>query len=221
MGFMGHCVEGNHYPRDLVYPGFGGGSLKQASVEHDIHGPVAPLIDGVAFRVIQQSEDLLYSKRAQELGPYGTDELVAAIGEEPARSLKIRNNMQHERLADCVGGVVAGWDEDGILRVAVHEDDQELVAVIWREWSHNVNRQRVPRALRLDSANHLLAVAVVGAQLTLGTALTGLLAEAAAGLVCIPITEEFPQLAATKVGGGMKLTGNPTGFVLIVQHTDL
>ena len=38
-----------------------------------------------------------------------------------------------------VGGVIAGWDEDGILRIAVYEDDQELVAVIWRVWSHNVN----------------------------------------------------------------------------------
>ena len=27
VGFMGHCVEGKHYPRDLVYQGFGGGSL--------------------------------------------------------------------------------------------------------------------------------------------------------------------------------------------------
>ena len=53
VGFMGHCVEGKHYPRDLVYPGFGGGSLKQASVEHVIQGPVAPLVDGVAFRVVR------------------------------------------------------------------------------------------------------------------------------------------------------------------------
>ena len=89
----------------------------------------------------------MYSKRAQERGPYGTDKLAAAIGEEPVWSLEIWNNMLHEGLADCVGSVVAGWDEDGILRVAVYEHNQELVAVIWRERSHNVNRQRVPRAL--------------------------------------------------------------------------
>ena len=53
VGFMWHGVEGKHYPRDLVYPGFGGGSLKLASVEHVIQGPVAPLVDGVAFRVIR------------------------------------------------------------------------------------------------------------------------------------------------------------------------
>ena len=39
MGFMGHCVEGQHYPWDIVYLGFGGGSLKQASAEHAIQGP--------------------------------------------------------------------------------------------------------------------------------------------------------------------------------------
>ena len=218
---MGHCVEGQHYPRDLFYPGFGGGSLKQASGEHVIQGPVAPLVDGVAFAVIRRGEDLLYSKRAQELGPYGTDELAASIGEEPAWSPEVWNNMLHEGLADGVGGVVAGWDEDGILRVAVYEDDQELVAVIWKERSHNVNRQRTPWALRLDSARRFLAMAVIGAQLTLGTALSGLQADAAASLVRIPVAEEFPQRVAAKVSGGMKLTGDPAGLVLVAQHTDL
>ena len=116
--------------------------------------------------------------------------------------------------------VLAVWLLDG-MRMVYFEDDQEQVAVIWRERSHNVNRQRVPRALRLDSASRLLAVAVVGAQLTLGTALSGLQTDEAAGLVRIPVAEEFPQHVATKVGGGMKLTGDPAGFILIVQHTDL
>ena len=103
-------------------------------------------------------------ERAQELGLYGTDEL--AVGEEPARSSKIRDNMPHESFADRIGRVVAGGYEDGVLRIAVHEDNQELVAVIRRERSHNVNRQLIPGALRLYSASRLLAVAVVGAQLT-------------------------------------------------------
>ena len=64
--------------------------------------------------------------------------------------------------------------------------------MIWRKRSHNVNRQRIPGALRLDSASRLLAVAVVGAQLTLGTALSGLQADAAAGLVCVPVAKELP-----------------------------
>ena len=81
----------------------------------------------------------MYSERVQELGPYGTEELAAAVGEEPAWSPKIRDDMRHEGFADCVGGVIAGGDEDGILRIAVYEDDRELVAVIWRERSHNVN----------------------------------------------------------------------------------
>ena len=103
------------------------------------------------------------SEQAQELGPYGTDELSAAVGEEPARSAKIRDNMAHESFADRIGGEVAGGNEDGVFRITVHEDNHELMAVIWRERSHNVNRQRIPGALRLDSASRLLAVAVVGA----------------------------------------------------------
>ena len=105
---MGHGIEGKHYPRYLVYPGFGGGSLKQASAEHVIQGPVAPLVDGVSFRVIRWGEDLLYSEREQELGPYGTDELTDAVGEESAWSPEIRNNMPHEGFADRVGGLIAG-----------------------------------------------------------------------------------------------------------------
>ena len=93
--------------------------------------------------------------------------------------------------------------------------------MIWRERSHNVNRQRVPRALRLDSTNCFLAVAVVGAQLTLGKALSGLQADVAAGLVSISVAEEFPQRVDTKVTGGMELKGDPAGFILVTQHTEL
>ena len=124
-------------------------------------------------------------ERVQELGPNGTDELAASVGEETARNSKIRDNMPYESFADHIGGVIAGGDEDGVLRIAVHEDNQELVAVIRRERSHNVIRQHIPGVLRLYSASRLLAVAVVAAQLTLGTPLSGLQADAAAGLVCI------------------------------------
>ena len=47
--------------------------------------------------------------------------------------------MPHEGFTDYVGGVIAAGDEDGILSIAVYEDDLELVAVIRRERSHNVN----------------------------------------------------------------------------------
>ena len=79
------------------------------------------------------------SERAQELGPCGTDELAAVVGKEPARSSEVWDNMPHESFADRVGSVVAGGDEDGVLRIAVYKDNQELVAVVRREWSHNVN----------------------------------------------------------------------------------
>ena len=72
--------------------------------------------------MIGRGEDLLDPEGAQELGPDGTDELSAAVGEEPAGCAKIGNNMVHKSFADCIGGMVAGGDEDGILREAVHED---------------------------------------------------------------------------------------------------
>ena len=100
--------------------------------------------------------------------------------------------MAHEGFAVHIGGVVAEGDKDGIFRKAVHEDNQELVAVVRRKRSHIVNGQRIPGALRLDGAGGLLAMAVVGAQLTLGTALSGFQADVAAGFVRVPVTEELP-----------------------------
>ena len=72
-----------------------------------------------------------------------------------------------------VGGVSAGGDEDSIFGIAIHKIDQEFMAVVRRQQPHNVNGQCIPGALRLDSARRLLVMAVVGAQLTLGTALSG------------------------------------------------
>ena len=66
------------------------------------------------------------------------------------------------------------------------------MAVVRRKRSHNVNGQHIPGALRLDSAGCFLAVAVVSAQLTLGTALSGFQADAAAGFVRVPVAEELP-----------------------------
>ena len=91
--------------------------------------------------------------------------------------------MEHEGFADRVGGVVAGQDEGDMLGVAIHKHDQEFMAVVRRQRSHNVNGQSIPETLRLDSAGRFLAMSVVRAQLTLGTALSGFEADAAAGFV--------------------------------------
>ena len=55
------------------------------------------------------------------------------------RSSKIRDNMPHESFAERIGSVVAVGDEDGVLRITVHEVNQEFVAVIQRKRSHHVN----------------------------------------------------------------------------------
>ena len=82
---------------------------------------------------------MLDPKGVQELGPDGTDELSAAVGEETAGCAKIGNNMAHKSFADRIGGMVAGGDGDGILTEAVHKDNQELVVVVRGKWSHNIN----------------------------------------------------------------------------------
>ena len=182
---------------------------------------MAPLVDCVAFGMIRGSENLLDPQRVQQLGPDVADEFPAAVGEEPARGTEVGDHMGHEVFADLVGGVVAGRDEDGILRIAIHKHDQEFLAVIRGQRSHNVNGQRIPGTLRLDSTGRLLAMSVVAAQLTLGTTLGDFEADAAAGFVRIPVTEELPQRLPTQVGGSMELSGNLAGFLFILQESYL
>ena len=134
---------------------------------------MAPFIDGIAFRMEGGGENLLDPEGVQQLGPDSSDKLPAAVGEGSTRSAEIRDHVVHEGFADHAGGVVAGRDEDSIFGIAIHKNDQEFMAVVRRQRSHNVNGQRIPGTLRLDSAGRFLAMSVVGAQLTLGTALSG------------------------------------------------
>ena len=53
MGLVGHGVQSQHDAGDLVYQGPGRGTIKQASPEHIVNGPMTPLIDGVPFRMVR------------------------------------------------------------------------------------------------------------------------------------------------------------------------
>ena len=81
--------------------------------------------------MIRRSENLLDPQRAQQLGPDVADEFPDAVGEEPTRGAEVGEHMAHEGFADHVGGVVAGRDEDGVFRIAIHKHDQEFLAVVW------------------------------------------------------------------------------------------
>ena len=158
--------------------------------------------------MVRRSEDLLDPERGLELGPNGADELSAAVGEESSGGAKVWDDMTHEGLADCVRCVVTGRDEDGVFGKAIYNYNQDLVAVVGRKRAHNVDGQRIPRALGLDGAGRLLAVALIGAQLALGATLSGLQTDTAAGFVGVPVAEKLPQSVATEVGSGVEFTGD-------------
>ena len=117
--------------------------------------------------------------------------------------------------------VLAVWLLEGMrmvyLEKKIHKDNQELVAAVGRKRAHNINGQRIPLALELDGAGRFLAVAIIGAQLTLGATLSGLQADAAVGFVGVSVAEKLPQSVATEVGSSMEFTGNLPGFVFIFQ----
>ena len=140
MRFMGRGVEGQHDPGDLVNPCLGGRTFEQVSTEHVVERPVAPLINGISFGMVGRSGYSLDPEGAQQLAPYLAYKLSSSVREEPARRAKVGDHMPKEGLAHCVCGVVARGDEDGIPRVAVHKHNEELLAVVGGERSHNVYR---------------------------------------------------------------------------------
>ena len=87
--------------------------------------------------------------------------------------------------------------------------------------SHNVDGQRVPGTLRLDGTSRLLTMAIIAAQLALGTTLCRFEANAATSFVCVAIAEELPQRLPSEVGGGVELSLEFPGFVLIFYEADL
>ena len=191
------------------------------SAEHIIERLMASLVYSIALGMLWQSEDLLDPQGVQQLSPNIADELSAVVGEEPARSAEVWDHVAQEGFAHSVRGVIAGRNEDGIFRIAIHEHDEEFLVVIRRQRPHNVNGQRIPGTLRLDSTSRLLAMSIVAAQLTLGTILSGFEADAAAGFVVIPVAEELPQRLPTEVGGGVELSSESSGFLFILHKADL
>ena len=85
MRFVGHGVEGQHDPGDLVNPCLGGRTFEQASTEHVVERPVAPFINGISFGMVGRSEYSLDPEGAQQLAPYLAYKLSSSVREEPAR----------------------------------------------------------------------------------------------------------------------------------------
>ena len=104
-----------------------------------VERPVTPVINGIAFGMVGRSEYSLDPEGAQQLAPYLAHKLSSSVREEPARRAEVGDHMPKEGLTHRVCGVVARRDEDGVPRVAVHKHDEELLAVVGGERTHNVD----------------------------------------------------------------------------------
>ena len=171
--------------------------------------------------MVGRSENPLYPQRAEQFCPDVADELTPTVGKEPVRSAEVRDHVAQEGFAHRVRGVIAGRNEDGEFGIAIHEHDEEFLAVIRLQRSHNVDGQHVPGTLRLDGTSRLLTMAIIAAQLALGTTLCCFEANAATCFVRVLIAEELPQRLSSEVGGGVELSREFPGFVLIFYEADL
>ena len=130
MGLMNHGAQGQHNARNLFHPCPGGRTIKQASSEHIINGPMAPLVDGIALRVVGGGQQLLHSQRVHQLPPDLAHKLLTPVGQEAAWSAKIRHDMAKESVVHCVHRVIASWHQDYIPGVLIDENDEELTSAI-------------------------------------------------------------------------------------------
>ena len=220
VGLMMHGIEGQHDPRDLVNPCLRGRTFEEASAEHVIKRPMAPLVDSVALGMVGGSENPLYPQGAQQLCPDVTYELTSTVGKEPARGAGVWDHVAKEGFAYRVRGILVEGTRMVNYRVAIHEHYEEFLAVIGWQRSHNVDGQRVPGTLRLDGASRLLTMVIIAAQLALWTTLCYFEANAVAGFVGISIVEELPQRLPSEVGSGVELSCEFLGFVLILYEAD-
>ena len=68
MGLMYHGIQHQHDAGDLIYPFLRGDTLKQASPEHIVDGPMAPLVDGVTLGMVGGGQQPLDPQGASETG---------------------------------------------------------------------------------------------------------------------------------------------------------
>ena len=129
--------------------------------------------------------------------------------------------MAQEGFAHHVRGMIARRNKDGIPRLTIHKHNEEFLAVIGWQRSHNVYGQHVQWPLRLDGTSRLLTMAIIAAQLTLGTTLRNFKANAATGFIVVSVAEALPQHLPPKMGGGVELSCEIPGFVLIFQEANL
>ena len=64
-------------------------------------------------------------------------------------------------------------------------------------------------------------MAIIAAQLTLGTTLRDFKANAATGFIVVSIAEELPQRLPSEMGGRVELSGEISTFVLIFHEANL
>ena len=132
MGFVGHCVQSQHDAGNLLYPCPGGRTIKQASPEHIIDGPMTPLVDGVALRMAGGGQQPLDSQRAHELPPDISHKISVPVGQKAAWSAEIRHDMSKESIAHSARRVIASRYKDCISGITIDEHDEELMSAIGR-----------------------------------------------------------------------------------------
>ena len=67
MGLMHHGIQRQHDAGVFVYPCPRGNTLKQASLEHIIYGPMALFVDGITLGMVGRGQ--------QSLNPQGVSQL--------------------------------------------------------------------------------------------------------------------------------------------------
>ena len=79
MGFMYHGIQRQHDAGDLIHSCPRGNTLKQASPEHIIYGPMASLVDGVTLGMVRRGKQPLDPQGVSQLGPNLANKFPATV----------------------------------------------------------------------------------------------------------------------------------------------
>ena len=79
MGLMDHGIQRQHDAEDLIHLCPRGNTIKQASPEHIVYGPMAPLVNGVTLGMVRGGEQPLDPQGVSQFGPDLTNKFAAMV----------------------------------------------------------------------------------------------------------------------------------------------
>ena len=89
--------------------------------------------------MVGRGQHTLDTQRAHQFPPDIPHKFATTIRQKAARCAEVRYDMLKEGVTHRACYVIARWDKNGVLRLAINKHDEQLMSVIGGKRAHNVN----------------------------------------------------------------------------------